>query len=112
TDVANYARLLWAMGGEARCPKDGGRIERRSLDDCLDQVLALPEGSRILVIAPLMKARRAVVRNELSHLQVRGFNRVRISGEVFNIEDMTELPEDREELQLDVVVDRLVVRPD
>jgi excinuclease ABC subunit A len=109
TDVANYARLVWALGGEARCPDDGGRIEQRSLDDCLDQVMELPEGSRILVIAPYMNAKAAVIRGEIPHLKVKGFNRLRIDGNVVEIENEDIIPPNRTYIQLDIVVDRLIV---
>ena len=60
TEVADYARLLWALCGEQRCPKDGGRVEKRSLDDCLVQLLREAPGERAIVLAPWMTAKPSV----------------------------------------------------
>ncbi len=112
TEIADYARLLWALAGVPHCPKDGGRIERRSLDDCLDRVFNEPEGSRLLIIAPLFKAKTSVIRGELTHLRMKGFQRIRIDGQVSEVDDVDALPSGKEEHQLDVVIDRIVLRPD
>ena len=66
TEVADYARLLWALCGEQRCPKDGGRVEKRSLDDCLAQLFRDAPGERAIILAPWLKAKPAVLRDELS----------------------------------------------
>ena len=82
TEIADYARVLWAVCGTAFCPKDGGLIERRSMDDCLARVFAEPDGSRLMILAPWMTAKPAILREELPRLQQRGFQRVRLNGEV------------------------------
>ena len=81
TEIADFARVLWAVCGTAYCPKDGGVIERRSMDDCLTRVYAEAEGSRLMILAPWMTAKPAVLREELPRLQQRGFQRVRLNGQ-------------------------------
>ncbi|MDR2862967.1 MAG: excinuclease ABC subunit A, partial [Puniceicoccales bacterium] len=112
TEIADYARLLWSLAGEQFCPEDGGRIVRRSLDDCLARLHALPEDSRLILLAPLMRARPAVLREELPRLQLRGFQRVRIGGAIKQLDDRDLYPPGRDEVDVEVVVDRLVRRPD
>ena len=77
TEVADYARLLWATVGLPHCPQDGGLVTRRSLDDCVNRILEEPSGIRIMLLAPLMSAKASVLREELPNLERRGFQRVR-----------------------------------
>jgi excinuclease ABC subunit A len=112
TEIADYARLLWAACGDARCPLDGGAIRQRTVDDCVQQLLAEPDGSRIHILAPWLAGKPAVLRAELPHLQQRGYQRVRIGGEVREIDDPNVIPAGRDELTLEVVIDRLVLRAD
>src|SRR5262249_51410108 len=87
TEIADYARLLWALAGDQRCPKDGGRVVRRSLDDNVQRVLAACPGERVMILAPVAKARPSVLRDELPRLRQRGFQRVRIAGRVCDLDD-------------------------
>ena len=111
TEVADYARLLWATVGLPYCPQDGGLVTRRSLDDCVNRILEEPSGSRIMLLAPLMSAKASVLREELPNLERRGFQRVRIDGEVKRLDDRDLIPSGTRgrELLVDVVVDRLVL---
>jgi excinuclease ABC subunit A len=109
TEVADYARLLWALCGEQRCPKDGGLVEKRSLDDCLNQLFRDAPGARVIILAPWMKAKPSVLRDELPRLRQRGFQRVRLAGEIKSLEDPKLLPNGAEELMVEIVVDRLQV---
>ncbi len=110
TEIADYARLLWALHGEQRCPKDGGRVVQRSLDDNVQHVLTACAGERIMLLAPALTARPSVLRDELPRLRQRGFQRVRIDGEVKNLDDPHLVPNGQgaREIAVDVVVDRLV----
>ena len=112
TEIADYARVLWAVCGTAYCPKDGGRIERRSLDDCLDRVFAEPEGTRLMILAPWMTAKPAVLREELPRLQQRGFQRVRLNGEVRRLDERDLIDSRASTIEVAIVVDRIVLRPD
>ncbi|MFU8848364.1 MAG: excinuclease ABC subunit UvrA [Opitutales bacterium] len=112
TEVADYARVLWAVCGTAFCPDDGGLIERRSLDDCLNRVFAEPEGSRLMILAPWMRAKPAILREELPRLQQRGFQRVRLNGEVRRLDERDLIDSKAGEIAVEIVVDRIVLRAD
>ncbi len=112
TEVADYARLLWALCGEQRCPKDGGRVEKRSLDDCLAQLFRDAPGERAIVLAPWLTAKPAVLRDELPRLRQRGFQRVRIAGEIKSLDEPKLVPNGAEEIAVELVVDRVVITAD
>ncbi|CAI8310849.1 MAG: UvrABC system protein A [Opitutia bacterium UBA7350] len=107
TEIADFARVLWAVCGTAYCPKDGGVIERRSMDDCLTRVFAEAEGSRLMILAPWMKAKPAVLREELPRLQQRGFQRVRLNGEVRRLDERDLIDSKAKAIEVEIVVDRL-----
>ena len=109
TEVADYARLLWALCGEQRCPKDGGRVEKRALDDCLNQLFRDAPGERAIILAPWLQAKPAVLRDELPRLQQRGFQRVRIAGEIKSLDDPRLVPSGTDELVVELVVDRVQI---
>jgi excinuclease ABC subunit A len=112
TEVADYSRLLWALAGEQRCPKDGGRVVRRSLDDNVARVLAHCPGERIMILAPVLVAKPSVLRDELPRLRQRGFQRVRLDGVVRELDEPNLIPTGTAALAVDVVVDRLVAGPE
>src|SRR3954471_2151784 len=112
TEIADYAQLLWALCGEQRCPKDGGRVVQRSLDDNVQRVLTECAGERIMVLAPFMRAKPSVLRDELPRLRQRGFQRVRLDGEVRNLDETKTLPTGAKALDVELVVDRLVATTD
>jgi excinuclease ABC subunit A len=109
TEIADYARLLWALAGEQRCPKDGGRVVRRSLDDCLAQLFREAPGERAVLLAPWMRAKPAVLRDELPRLRQRGFQRVRLGGEIRSLDEPNLVATGTREVAVDIVVDRLVL---
>ncbi len=112
TEIADYARLLWVIRGEQRCPKDGGVIQRQTLDDAVDQALRLPDRARAMILAPYMNAKPAVLREELPRLRQKGFQRVRIDGEIVDVDSPDAAAKGRSAVQMDIVVDRLVIGPD
>ncbi|HVZ64982.1 MAG TPA: excinuclease ABC subunit UvrA [Lacunisphaera sp.] len=112
TEVADYARLLWGLCGEQRCPKDGGRVEKRTLDDCLAQLLREAPGERAIILAPWMHAKPAVLRDELPRLRQRGFQRVRIAGEIHSLDEPRLVPNGATELPVELVIDRVVLAAD
>ena len=112
TEVADYARLLWALCGEQRCPKDGGRVEKRSLDDCLRQLFRDAPGERAILLAPWMTAKPSVLRDELPRLRQRGFQRVRIAGEIKSLDEPRLVPNGAEAIAVELVVDRVVIAAD
>ena len=112
TEVADYARLLWALCGEQRCPKDGGHVEKRSLDDCLAQLFRDAPGERAIVLAPWLTAKPAVLRDEVPRLRQRGFQRVRIAGEIKSLDEPKLVPNGSDEIVVELVVDRVVITAD
>lgn len=112
TEVADYARLLWSLCGEQRCPNDGGRVVKRSLDDCIDQLFRDAPAERALILAPFMKAKPSVLRDELPRLRQRGFQRVRIGGEVKSLEETKLIPTGAAEVSVELVLDRVVLNAD
>ncbi|HEX3731041.1 MAG TPA: excinuclease ABC subunit UvrA [Opitutaceae bacterium] len=112
TEIADYARLCWALAGEQRCPKDGGRVVQRSLDDNVARVLAECAGQRVVLLAPFLRAKSSVLREELPRLRQRGFQRVRLGGEIRALDEPNLVPPGPGEHTVEVVVDRLVAAPD
>jgi excinuclease ABC subunit A len=114
TEVADYAQLLWALVGEQKCPQDGGRVIQRSLDDNVQRVLAECAGERIILLAFALRAKPSVLRDELPRLRQRGFQRVRLNGEIKNLDDAALLPAGAgtKEIVVDLVIDRLLATVD
>ncbi len=112
TEIADFARVLWAVCGTPYCPKDGGVIERRSMDDCLTRVFAEPEKSRLMILAPWMITKPAILREELPRLQQRGFQRVRINGDVRRLDERDIIDSKATEIVVEIVVDRIVLGAD
>jgi excinuclease ABC subunit A len=112
TELADYARLVWALRGQPHCPRDGAPVRRFTLEDCLQRICAEPAGARLQILAPYMRSRPAVLRDELPHLAQRGYQRVRVAGRIGEIDDPRLLPGGRDEVDLDIVIDRLVLHAD
>lgn len=116
TEIADYARILWSVAGTQFCPRCGGKIESRSLDDCVGRILEFPQGSRVFVGAFCQKTTRGLQDGVLEDLRRHGFQRVRINGEISDIDDVPAVPANKKsraaEAVIDVIVDRLVLRED
>ncbi len=112
TEIADYARLLWCAAGERRCPKDGGRIVRRTLDECVDGLLKSHPGARAMLLAPHLTGRPAALREPLDDLVRRGYRRARVAGRIVETDAPDALPSGREEIALDIVVDRVTLAAD
>lgn len=111
TEIADFARVLWAVCGTPYCPKDGGIIERRSMDDCLTRIYAEPKDSRLMILAPWMTAKPAILREELPRLQQRGFQRVRLNGEIRRLDEPNIIDSKASTISVEIVVDRVVLKP-
>jgi excinuclease ABC subunit A len=109
TEIADYARLLWTVEGERFCPKDGGRIEKRSLDDNVGRIFQEPSGSRLILLAPFIHAKTSILRDELPRLRQRGFQRIRLDGEIRSLDEHQLLPTGKGEHVVEVVIDRIVL---
>ncbi|MBS3961405.1 MAG: excinuclease ABC subunit UvrA [Sandarakinorhabdus sp.] len=110
TEIYDYMRLLWARVGVPYSPATGLPINAQTVSQMVDRTLALPEGARIMLLAPVVRGRKGEYRKEIAEWKRSGFQRIRISGEIRDIEDAPAL--DRKlKHDIDVVVDRLVVGP-
>ncbi|HEX5634009.1 MAG TPA: excinuclease ABC subunit UvrA [Gemmatimonadales bacterium] len=109
TEVYDYLRLLWARAGTPHCPNDGSPVSRQSATQITDAVLAWPEETRIEVLAPLVRGRKGEFRDLFEDVQKRGFVRVRVDGETYELGGVPALNR-RQNHDIAVVVDRLVVR--
>ncbi len=109
TEVYDYMRLLWARAGTPHCPNDGSPIARQSASQITDQVLGWPEGTRIEVLGPVVRGRKGEFRDLFDELARRGFVRVRVDGETYDLGAVPRLNR-RQNHDVAVVVDRLVVR--
>jgi excinuclease ABC subunit A len=109
TEIADYLRLLFARVGTPHCPSCGKRIEAQTVQQIVDRILALGDGTRAAILAPIARARRGELKLEIERLRREGFVRARIDGEQIDLGD--EIVLDRSKVHdLDVVVDRIVVK--
>lgn len=111
TEIYDYMRLLWARVGIPYSPATGLPIAAQTVSQMVDRVLALPEGTRLLLLAPVVRGRKGEYRKELAEWQKAGFQRVRIDGETHLIEEAPALDK-KYKHDIEVVVDRLVARDD
>jgi excinuclease ABC subunit A len=111
TEIYDYMRLLWARAGVPYSPATGLPIEAQTVSQMVDRILALPEGTRLLLLAPLVRDRKGEYRKELAEMLRRGFTRVKVDGTLYEIEQVPALNRKLKHT-IEVVVDRLVVRPD
>ncbi|WP_460452029.1 excinuclease ABC subunit UvrA [Alsobacter sp. SYSU BS001988] len=111
TEIYDYMRLLWARVGVPYSPATGLPIESQTVSQMVDRVLAMPEKTRLYLLAPVVRGRKGEYRKELAEFLKRGFQRVKIDGEFHEIADAPALDK-KFKHDIDVVVDRLVVRPD
>src|SRR6185436_13496136 len=109
TEVYDYLRLLWARTGTPHCPNDGTPVERQSASQITDLVLEWPEGTKIEVLAPLVRGRKGEFRDVFEAMHKQGFVRARINGETYDLSNVPKLNR-RQNHDIAVVVDRLVVR--
>jgi len=110
TEIYDYLRLLFARVGVPYSPATGLPIESQTVSQMVDRVMAMPEGTRLYLLAPIVRGRKGEYRKELQDLQKRGFQRLKIDGTIHEIDAAPALDKKRKH-DIEVVVDRLVVRP-
>ena len=111
TEIYDYMRLLFARVGVPYSPATGLPIESQTVSQMVDRVLALPEGTRLYLLAPIARGRKGEYRKEFAELQKKGFQRLKIDGKFYEIGEAPALDK-KFKHDIDVVVDRVVVRPD
>ncbi|QEA38023.1 excinuclease ABC subunit UvrA [Pistricoccus aurantiacus] len=109
TEIYDYLRLLFARAGTPRCPEHGEDLEAQTISQMVDQVLALPEGSKLMLLAPVVSGRKGEHLQLLAELRAQGFVRAMIDGQVLELDDIAPLEKNRKH-DISVVVDRLKVR--
>ncbi|HET7679058.1 MAG TPA: excinuclease ABC subunit UvrA, partial [Xanthobacteraceae bacterium] len=111
TEIYDYMRLLWARIGVPYSPATGLPIESQTISQMVDKVMALPEGTRLYIMAPVVRGRKGEYRKEIADWMKRGFQRLKIDGKFYEIAQAPALDK-KFKHDIDVVVDRVVVRPD
>jgi excinuclease ABC subunit A len=111
TEIYDYLRLLFARAGEPRCPQHDTVLQAQTVSQMVDQVLALPEGTRLMLLAPLVQGRKGEHVKVLEELRAQGYVRARVNGEVIELDQVPDL-ELRKKHTIEAVIDRFKVRPD
>src|SRR5579883_1695245 len=109
TEIYDYLRLLYARVGHPHCPQCGREVSQQTLQQIVDAVLSLPEGSRILLLAPLVQGRKGEYKNIFEEMRRSGYVRARVDGKIFDLSEEIELDKQKKHT-IEVVVDRLVIR--
>ena len=111
TEIYDYIRLLYARVGTPYCPICGKKIEKQSIDQIVDNVMKLEQGTRIQVLAPVVRGRKGEYTKLFEDLQKEGFARVRVDGEIYDLADLEEIKLDKNKKhEIEIVVDRLVIK--
>ncbi len=109
TEIYDYLRLLYARVGTPHCPNCGRAVTSQSIDQIIEQVLSRPEGTRLVIMAPVIRGRRGEYKRLLEDFTKQGYVRARIDGEVRNLDEEIELEKNKKH-DIELVVDRLVIR--
>ena len=113
TEIYDYIRLLYARIGVPYCPNCGKKIEKQSIDQIVDNVMKLDEGTKIQVLAPVVRSRKGEYTKLFEDLQKDGFARVRVDGDIYELTDMENIKLDKNKKhEIEIVVDRLVIKPE
>lgn len=112
TEIYDYIRLLYARIGVPYCPNCHKKIEKQSIDQIVDNIMNLPEGTKIQVLAPVVRARKGEFTKQLEGYQKEGFVRVRIDGEVYELGQDDINLDRKKKHEVELIVDRLVIKPD
>ena len=111
TEIYDYLRLLWARIGIPHCPKCGKEIRQQSVDQIVDQLLALPQGSKMQILAPVIRGRKGEYQKVFEDARKSGYSRVRVDGSIYDLSEEIKLDKNKKH-SIEIVVDRLVVKPE
>ena len=111
TEIYDYLRLLWARIGTPHCPKCGKEIHQQTIDQIIDQLMSLPEGTKMQILAPVVRQRKGEHVKILNDARKSGYVRVRVDGNLYDLSEEIKLEKNKKH-SIEVVVDRVVVRPD
>ena len=111
TEIYNYIRLLYARVGTAYCPNCGKKIEKQTVDQIADDVMKLEEGTRIQVMAPVVRNKKGEYKKLIENYEKNGFVRIRVDGEIYEITDDIDIDRKKKH-SIDIIIDRLVIKDD
>ena len=111
TEIYDYLRLLYARIGIPHCPVCGRPIERQSVDQIVDQILSLPQGTKIQLLAPIVRGRKGEYQKELENARKSGYVRVRVDGIIYDLSEKIAMNKNQKH-NIEIIVDRLVVKPE
>ena len=111
TEIYDDLRLLWARVGTPHCPKCGKVIRQQTIDQIIDQVLSLPEGTRIQVMAPVIRGKKGENQKVFEDAKRSGYVRVRVDGNLYELDEEIQLEKNKKH-SIEIVIDRLIIRPD
>ncbi len=109
TEIYDYLRLLFARVGEPRCPDHGVTLEAQTVSQMVDQIMVLPEGSKLLLLAPIARNRKGTFEQVFDQLRKQGFIRVRVDGKLYQLDEIEKLEKNLKH-DIDAVVDRLIIK--
>ena len=111
TEIYDYMRLLWARAGTPYSPATGLPIESQTVSQMVDKIAALPQGTKLLLLAPIARGKKGEFKKEIESLQKQGFQRLKVDGELYDIDSVPSLAKTIKH-DIEVVVDRIAVKPD
>ena len=111
TEIYDYLRLLWARVGVPHCPKCGREIRQQTIDQIVDRIMELPEGSRILILAPVIRGKKGEHVKVLDDARRSGYVRARVDGNLYDLSEEIRLEKNKKH-DIDILVDRLVIKPE
>ncbi len=111
TEIHDYMRLLFARIGTAQCPEHGTKLEAQTITQMVDQILALPAGSKIMLMAPIIRNRKGEHVELLNQIKNTGMTRARIDGKIYQLDDLPKIDKNKNHT-IEIIVDRLKIRPE
>ena len=111
TEIYDYLRLLWARVGVPHCPKCGKEIRQQSIDQIVDRIMELPEGTRIQILAPVIRGRKGEHTKVFEDAKRSGYVRARVDGIAYDLSEEIKLEKNKKH-NIEIVVDRIVIKPD
>ncbi|MBQ3091085.1 MAG: excinuclease ABC subunit UvrA [Clostridia bacterium] len=111
TEIYDYLRLLWARIGIPHCPKCGKEIRQQSIDQIIDQLMSYPEGTRMQILAPVIRARKGEYQKIFEDARKSGYVRARVDGSLYDLSETIKLEKNKKH-NIEIVVDRIVIKPE
>ena len=111
TEIYDYLRLLWARIGVPHCPKCGREIKQQSVDQIVDQLMSYPQGTRMQILAPVIRSRKGEYQKVFEDARKSGYSRVRVDGSLYDLGETVKLDKNKKH-NIEVIVDRIVIKPE